>query len=333
VKEDNVDKIYVYFACFNDSEVCPTISNCILSADQPENLVFGIYFQYTKNYMRYAFKDFISQFDNEFRVDYEHITEDNIVDIIGLAKGRIKSYAMCQDEEYKMLIDGHMMFANGWDTKIKEKHKIADDRGITKPIINGYAGLYYFDDEGNRVPHFRKELTNLRYQYFVVDDENDIHQKMMRFNWHDRLPTHVMTDLNPNGDEIVPNVRFSGNFSFSRYNLVEHLPEWVIFEDEEMPWTINLFDAGFNFVFPLFDEPTIMHLYMGREPFDVQSTRDQIEFLYPDYQALQQQKYDNVSNYLDDPNNYDKIIKYQEYAKVKILSGKTIDRYVPNNFR
>ena len=333
MKVEHANKIYVYFAVFHDRELFETLYNLIDTADNPKDIIFGIYFLYEQDHVKDVFDQYIKNFDNEFRVRYEKITPENITDVIGLAKGRIKAYSMCQGEEYRLLIDGHMQFTESWDTKLKRKLEIAYERNITKPIICGYAGSYGLDENGRRCDHPNENIRNIRYQYFIDQETQNEYTAVSKFDWHDRLQPHIASAPNPEGDEIIPAVRFSGNFSFCKYNIVEHLPEWVIFEDEEMPWSSNLHAAGFTFVFPLFDEPVVMHLYMGaKEPYDIQQTRDQIEWYYPDYDQLQKMKYDNICNYLDDPDNYDKIRKYEDFARINLIKGKLQEYYVPENF-
>ena len=153
-----------------------------------------------------------------------------------------------------------------------------------KPILHGYAG-YYVLEKGTRNRLFLDgHMSTIRYQYYVNYREDDPEQMEAKFKWHDRLPTFVITRENPDTDELIPNVKFSGNFSFTRYDICEHLPDWVLFEDEEIPWSINLFDAGYSFVFPSFREPVIGHLYMGAtDPWETaRQTRDNIEFYIED---------------------------------------------------
>ena len=38
-------------------------------------------------------------------------------------------------------------------------------------------------------------------------------------------------------------------------------------------------------------------------------------------------------DFLNDPNNLEKILNYQYFARVKILSGETQENYIPDSFR
>lgn len=328
------NKIFVYFACFHDSEVIPTIKDAYKKATLPQNIVFGIDFQYIREDIKDDFLDFVNknpQFDIRYKLT--KYTPDNLMSLIGLAKGRKRAYTLRKDENFALLIDGHSKFGWHWDTKLITRYLEAET--ITrKPILHGYAGYYVLGPNQERLWHKDEHMRQIRYQYYVNYREDDPDQMRAKFKWHDRLPTFVITKENPDTDELIPNVKFSGNFSFTRYDICKHLPDWVLFEDEEIPWSINLFDAGYSFVFPSFKEPILAHLYMGTaEPYPARESRDNIEYYLTDVPKFLKIKDNNIDNFLDDPNNTEKIKNYEQYARVEILNGTTKEYYVPKTFR
>lgn len=327
--------IFVYFACFHDSEVIPTIIDAYKTATLPQNVNFGIDFQWMDENIKDQFVNWVKS-NPQYNIKYR-LTEykvNNFWELIGLAKGRKRAYELRESEHYALLIDGHTKFGNHWDTKLISRYIEAEDKGIQKPILHGYAGYYVLGPHQERWWHSEPHMRNIRYQYYVEYNPDDEDQKKAKFKWHDRLPTFVITKENPDTNELIPNVKFSGNFSFTRYDICEHLPDWVLFEDEEIPWSINLFDAGFSFVFPSFKEPVITHLYMGTaEPYPARQSRDNIEFYIDDMDEFLKIKDSNIDLFLDNPKNRDKIINYQNYARVKIISGETQEYYVPKDFR
>lgn len=328
------NKIFVYFACFHDNEVIPTIKDAYKTATLPQNIVFGIDFQYIREDIKDDFLDFVNknpQFDIRYKLT--KYTPDNLMSLIGLAKGRKRAYTLRKDENFALLIDGHSKFGWHWDTKLITRYLEAET--ITrKPILHGYAGYYVLGPNQERLWHKDEHMRQIRYQYYVNYREDDPDQMRAKFKWHDRLPTFVITKENPDTDELIPNVKFSGNFSFTRYDICKHLPDWVLFEDEEIPWSINLFDAGYSFVFPSFKEPILAHLYMGTaEPYPARESRDNIEYYLTDVPKFLKMKDNNIDNFLDDPNNTEKIKNYEQYARVEILNGTTKEYYVPKTFR
>jgi hypothetical protein len=327
------NKIFVYFACFHDNEVIPTIKDAYKTATLPQNVVFGIDFQWMDKQIKDDFVDWVER-NPQYNIRYK-LTEykvGNFWDLIGLAKGRKRAYELKEDEPFALLIDGHSKFGLHWDTKLITKYLKAEE--ITdKPILHGYAGYYVLGPNQERLWHRDEYMRQIRYQYYVNYREDDPDQMRAKFKWHDRLPTFVITRENPDTDDLIPNVKFSGNFSFTRYDICKHLPDWVLFEDEEIPWSINLFDAGYSFVFPSFKEPIVAHLYMGTaEPYPARESRDNIEFYLDDLESFLRTKDENINKFLDDPANKSKIERYEKYARVKILNGTTEEYYVPKTF-
>ena len=323
----------MYFACFHDNEVIPTIKDAYKTATLPQNVVFGIDFQWMDKQIKDDFVDWVER-NPQYNIRYK-LTEykvGNFWDLIGLAKGRKRAYELREDEPFALLIDGHSKFGLHWDTKLITKYLKAEE--ITdKPILHGYAGYYVLGPNQERLWHRDEYMRQIRYQYYVNYREDDPDQMRAKFKWHDRLPTFVITRENPDTDDLIPNVKFSGNFSFTRYDICKHLPDWVLFEDEEIPWSINLFDAGYSFVFPSFKEPIVAHLYMGTaEPYPARESRDNIEFYLDDLESFLRTKDENINKFLDDPANKSKIEKYEKYARVKILNGTTEEYYVPKTF-
>jgi len=329
-------KIYLYFACFHDSEVVPTIIDAYKTATLPHRIHFGIDFQYANDEIVEAFVGFVESHP-EYDISYKltKYTNENFKELIGLAKGRKRASTMRrEDDEYWMLIDGHTKFGYHWDTKLIKLHEEAEQL-CEKPILNGYAGNYVVTEIGrNRIwlPNF---MNTIRYQYYVEKRDEDPEQMVARFSWHDNLPTFSIAHDNPPAPGLYPNVKFSGNFSFCKYNVTDYLPDWVLFEDEEIPWTVELYDAGFSLVFPSLEEPLIGHLYMGgASPWlHARETRDNIEFYVEDLPAFLKTKDDNINNWLNDPANKEKIENFEKYAKVRLLDGEFIEYYIPKDFR
>ena len=328
------NKIFVYFACFHDNEVIPTIIDLYKTATLPQNISVGIDFQWMDKKIK---DDFVNWVNNNPQYDIRYTlteyTVGNFWNIIGLAKGRKRAYELRKNEPFALLIDGHSKFGLHWDTKLITRYLQAENTTM-RPILHGYAGYYVLGPNQERLWHKDEHMRQIRYQYYVNYRENDPDQMRAKFKWHDRLPTFVITRENPDTDELIPNVKFSGNFSFTRYDICKYLPDWVLFEDEEIPWSINLFNAGFSFVFPSFKEPIVAHLYMGTaEPYPARESRDNIEFYLDDLESFLRTKDENINKFLDDPANKNKIEKYEKYARVKILNGTTEEYYVPKTFR
>ena len=109
-------KIFVYFACFHDSEVIPTIIDAYKTATLPQNVVFGIDFQWMNEGIKNDFVDWVER-NPQYNIRYRltEYKQDNFWELIGLAKGRKRAYQLREDEDFCLLIDGHSKFGWHWD--------------------------------------------------------------------------------------------------------------------------------------------------------------------------------------------------------------------------
>ena len=87
------NKIFVYFACFHDSEVIPTIIDAYNTATLPQNVVFGIDFQWMDEKIKNDFVDWVER-NPQYNIKYRltEYKQGNFWELIGLAKGRKRAY-------------------------------------------------------------------------------------------------------------------------------------------------------------------------------------------------------------------------------------------------
>ncbi len=122
------DKIFVQIASYRDPELIPTIEDMIKKAKNPQNLTFGLCWQYDS-------EEPITMFDGieQFRVSKHHYSESE-----GLGWARHITNTLYDDEEYTLQIDSHHRFVQDWDAIVLEDYKqalmVSD-----KPIISTYV--------------------------------------------------------------------------------------------------------------------------------------------------------------------------------------------------
>lgn len=122
------DKIFIQIASYRDPQLVPTIEDMIAKAKNPENLVFGLCWQYDET-------EPVDMFDGnpQFRVSKHHYTESQ-----GLGWARHITNTLYDGEEYTLQIDSHHRFVQDWDSIVLEDFNqalmIAD-----KPIITTYC--------------------------------------------------------------------------------------------------------------------------------------------------------------------------------------------------
>lgn len=125
------DKIFVQIASYRDPELIPTIEDMIKKADHPENLTFGICWQYDED-------EDITQFDDDerFRIKKYHFSESE-----GLGWARHITNTLYDDEEFTLQIDSHHRFVESWDKIVLEDYRqalmVSD-----KPVITTYCSPF-----------------------------------------------------------------------------------------------------------------------------------------------------------------------------------------------
>ena len=122
------DKIFIQIASYRDPQLVPTIEDMIAKAKHPENLTFGLCWQYDET-------EPVDMFDGnpQFRVSKHHYSESQ-----GLGWARHITNTLYDDEEYTLQIDSHHRFVQDWDVIVLEDFNqalmISD-----KPIITTYC--------------------------------------------------------------------------------------------------------------------------------------------------------------------------------------------------
>lgn len=121
-------KIFVQIASYRDPQLVPTIEDMIKKSKNPQNLVFGICWQYDET-------EPIDMFDNnpQFRISKHHYSESE-----GLGWARHITNTLYDGEEFTLQIDSHHRFVQDWDEIVLEDYKQALMIS-EKPIITTYC--------------------------------------------------------------------------------------------------------------------------------------------------------------------------------------------------
>ena len=127
-----METIFVQIASYRDSELLPTIKDCIAKARYPDRLRFGICWQH-------APEDHWDNLD-EFKSDPRF----RIMDVPwqqskGLGWARSHTQKLWRGETYTLQLDSHHRFIQGWDTELIDMMAMT---GSAKPILTSYAAPY-----------------------------------------------------------------------------------------------------------------------------------------------------------------------------------------------
>jgi len=145
--------IFIQIASYRDPELNNTISDCLIKAEHPDRLRFGVCLQRDINDKEWDNLD-----------DYLEDSRFKIIDVPYLeSKGacwaRAKVQALYDGEDYTLQLDSHHRFVNGWDTKLIDMLESLKSKS-PKPIITAYVPEY--DPETERKIDSVWEMTSYK---------------------------------------------------------------------------------------------------------------------------------------------------------------------------
>lgn len=135
-----MSKIFVSIASYRDPELIPTIKDCLEKADYPENLVFSIAWQHSKD----DAWDTLDEFKDDSRF---HIIDIDYKDTKGACWARHTIQQKYDKEKYYLQLDSHHRFVEGWDTMCIDMVKTLQDKGHKKPLLTAYIPSYNPDKD------------------------------------------------------------------------------------------------------------------------------------------------------------------------------------------
>ena len=220
------DKIFVQIASYRDPQMIPTIEDMLAKASHPENLVFGLCWQYDET-------EDITKYDNDprFRVSKHHYSESQ-----GLGWARHITNTLYNGEKYTLQIDSHHRFVQGWDDICLEDYKQAKKHS-KKPIITTYCTPFNPNDNEstwNPVPclmsqyEFSGDKLLMSMPYYIQDYKERKH--------------------------IIKARTISGHFYFTSGDFVKEVPydPDIYFGGytEETTLSVRAFTNGYDFFSP-----------------------------------------------------------------------------------
>ena len=226
MKKGKKGKIFVQIASYRDPELLPTIEDMLKKAKNPENLIFGICWQYDSS-------EPIDMFDGQkqFRISKHHYSESE-----GLGWARHITNTLYDGEEYTLQIDSHHRFVQDWDVICLEDFKQAKETS-EKPIISTYCTP--FDpksDEKSWIP-----TPCLMSQYEFSGD-----RLLMSMPWY-------IQDYKER-TRVIRARTISGHFYFTYGKFIEEVPydPDIYFGGytEETSLSVRAFTKGYDFYSP-----------------------------------------------------------------------------------
>lgn len=231
--------IFVSIASYSDPMLPYTIDDCIAKARYPQNLKFGICWQYDP-----AAPINLDRFKSDPRFRFMECT---IEESEGGSWARNKAQQLWHGETYTLQVDSHMAFANCWDSSLAEMmHSFPAD----KPLITMIAPLFKRTADA--------KLRDVAYQGIrgtKVSGWTSATGWAPWFDWGARV-----------SGRVVRNRFLSGQFVFTlgKWNEEVRQDPQHYYWGEEFALTLRSYTHGYDFFLP--DEVVVRHIYHDEPP-------------------------------------------------------------------
>lgn len=222
------NKIFIQIASYRDPQLIPTIKDCIKNAKKPENLVFSIAWQRSKEDEWDNLDEFLN--DKRFK-----IIDINYEDSKGACWARNQLQQQYNGEEYTIQLDSHHRFAENWDDDCIKMIKQLQKKGHKKPLLTGYVSSFDPDnDPAGRI----QAPWKMNFDRFIPEGAVFF------------LPATI--DDYQQRTEPVPARFYSAHFCFTLGSFVTevpHDPEYY-FHGEEISIAVRAYTWGYDLFHP-----------------------------------------------------------------------------------
>jgi hypothetical protein len=223
--------IFVSIAAYRDSQLVPTIEDCLRKASHPERIRFGICWQRDEAEPPFPFAH-----DSRFRIREIHWRESKAA-----CWARAEIMILWQREDWFLQVDSHCRFADGWDTRLL---RTAAETGSAKPIMSTYPPP--FSPGANEIPS--GDPLQMVFQQFMPEG----------------IP-QLRPGAFPRGNSRARPLRarfLAAGFLFAPGTFVQEVPydPELYFMGEEASMTVRAFTHGYDLFHPA--EAIIWHDYI-----------------------------------------------------------------------
>lgn len=224
----NNGRIFIQIAAYRDPELIPTLNDCLSKAKFPENLVFSITWQHSKD----------DEWDNldAFAADPRFkIIDVDYKDSKGACWARNLLQQQYDGEEYTLQLDSHHRFVDNWDQELIEMIAQLKAKGHEKPLLTSYASSFNPKNDP-------AERTLAPYK---MNFDRFIPEGAVFF-----LPATI--DEHKTLTEPIPARFYSAHFAFADgcfAKEVQHDPH-MYFHGEEISITVRAYTWGYDLFHP-----------------------------------------------------------------------------------
>lgn len=213
-------KIFIQIAAYRDSELIPTIKDCISKAKYPKNIRFGILYQDKSLKFNKRYEN-----DSRFKIKKIHYSESK-----GACWAKHQTGLFYDNEEFALQIDSHTRFIENWDMEMVDMWKELND---DYAILTTYPSPYFPEKPESEWIHIPCVAHVYSFSDFLTESR----------------PKEA-----PDPSRTTPYkaIHVSGGFIFGKGSYIKEVPydPNLYFLGEETNMTVRLFTHGYNLYHP-----------------------------------------------------------------------------------
>jgi hypothetical protein len=231
-------RIFVQIASYRDRELPLTIEAALRSSARPEQLRFGICWQYDEESVQ-DLDPWLQ--DPRFRIDEVYYRHSK-----GCCWARNRINSLFDGEDFTLQIDAHTRFADDWDERLIGMLEAAPS---PKPLLTTYPPSYLKEPDGTE-----RVVTDVGVQVLKLEH--------LRPNLTARQKTEMAPDLSLPGKSplLAAGLIFTGGQFCVE---VPYDPD-LYFAGEEIALAARAYTHGWDFFYP--NENLVWHLYDHPHP-------------------------------------------------------------------
>lgn len=315
--------IFIAIPSLIDNQTVYTVKNAIKKAKYPKDISVGVAFMTEESYFQEQYKK-IKKFK---QVKCKRFNFD---ENFGVGIGRKNAMSFYNNEDYVLQIDSHTFFEKNWDVKLIEIfEKAKEETQNEKTIITSYIGEYIHPKR-----FYRRKLGSGKSRYSFI-----LQEKMRTVPEIPAMGDRRIEDtihIEKIDTQFLPSVKFCAQFAFGNKHFVNSnsVPDNIIFFEEEIIQTINLIDQGFSLVFPNMEIPLRHLYYQDVDEYNIKSLsfRRGVYTNVVHIEELHIKEGKNFVDFIQDPNNLEKVNKFRNYSKMDPLGIANIYQYIPEDY-
>lgn len=194
--------IFIAIAAYNENFLIQTIDSAFDMAENPDLLRIGVFSLNSDNVLP----------------KYDHpnvrMLTAQFPSLLGVCPSRIAALFLYKDEDYYLQVDGHMLFEQNWDTKVKEKYELIK-KDFDKPIITTYVPWWCNRPDGSifgykpisDIPAMPIEFSKSIFDYDVpMQDGYNVDWTNKEYHEHYGFSAHFVFTEPHFIKEIVPDI-------------------------------------------------------------------------------------------------------------------------------